>query len=817
MKKQTIVLLAILIIVCIVFSACQSNPDNPIGENTPDATTPTPTVSQSSEPENTESSGSTQTPEINTTALVETQTEAPTPSETTGEPSSTATNTTTSTPTKVPTATKSPTKAPTATKTPTKAPTKAPTATPKPTVPPVDDNVAAQNKTNHWAEYEQVTNIDQGISWPAGQALPVFSSVTGKLDTIHVNQLSDAEKIAFSALQGLVNKTNVRILLTEDGDVPSNTWPDTAGIKFSQNTYTDSTKWNLMKKYVDEIDGVILYTTSKSAHYRNLAGTIAGLKNAIPVNRTTYNNMKAAGIDLPVLVDLTGLNYSSEVDIYNYLYDNYWKDCSKRLIVSAAPTEDYQHTRDIAAAVGAAVVYLDCTDSSQRTVFEKFMKDMADADSTSIVLGWYTTERSGVTTATKYGIGTVPANFYISGTVYGATDHTIQVPAVPTKNAVENKVYIAVYISDGDNIQYMQRYMRKLWDESSSSRGKVPMNWTVSPALVDIGPCLLNYYYKNATNKECFVCGPSGIGYAMPYNTLWENGAAVQDFMGNGKYLQNYTKLSGTYFERAGLRVVTIWDNLTPDQRKAYEANARYLYGVTVQNFKDVPSVSASTVDNLRFAKHEICYGSGYDHVYGDMDSKIKNWNGNSPLFLSYQISVWSKEIKPAQIVQMYNSLKSKYGDKFEFVRADHFFALYNEANNLDYNLCIDKSTTVTANTTTNTKRLRDGSTYTLWKSSNKTNQYVKFDLGATHTISRYVIRFAGANGMDPAYNVHAYRVQVSLDGNNWTTVDTYKENVQNVVDVEIPATKARYVRIVIDDAAGDGYARIADVEIYGK
>ena len=70
---------------------------------------------------------------------------------------------------------------------------------------------------------------------------------------------------------------------------------------------------------------------------------------------------------------------------------------------------------------------------------------------------------------------------------------------------------------------------------------------------------------------------------------------------------------------------------------------------------------------------------------------------------------------------------------------------------------------------------------------------------------------------MDSAYNVHAYRVQVSMDGNSWTTVDTYKENVQNVVDIEISATQARYVRILIDDAAGDGYARIADVEIYGK
>ena len=823
MKRQMLLVFTTLLVFCVILTGCQTVPENPIASNTPEVTSPTPTpdASQTATPESSVQPD-TQEPTAEPTETpsdvpAETPTEQPTEQPTQG----TEVPTQAPTQTQNPTATKSPTKAPTATKTPTKAPTKsptktpAPTATPKPTMPSVDPNELGKNKTNNWVEYEQVTNIESGISWPAGQALPVYSKVTGTLDTSHMDNLSSDEEITFSSLQGLVNKTSVRVLLIENGDVADVTWSNTSGINFSRNTYRKSKRWDLVKKYVSEISGVVLYSTEKSSHYRNLAGTVAGTKNAIPVTLDVYNDMKNAGINLPILVDLTSLTYTSAIDIYNYMYNNYWKDCTKRLIVSANPESDFHHTRDIAASVGGAVVYLDCTKSNQRNVYEKFLKDMADADSTSIALGWYTTERSGVTTGSKYGIGTVPADHFISGTAYGGTDHTIQVPAVPTKDAVENKVYIAVYLSDGDNIQYMQRAMRKFWDESSGSRGRVAMNWTVSPSLVDIGPGILNYYYKNASSKECFVCGPSGIGYAMPYNTLWETGAAVQDFMGNGKYLQNYTKLSGTYFERAGLRVVTVWDNLTTDQRKAYEANARYLYGATVQNFRDVSSVASSTVDNMRFVKHEICYGSSYDDLYKSMENKIKNWNGNSPLFLSYQIDIWG--LRPADVVRLYDALNSKYSGKFEFVRADHFFALYNEANNLDYNLCIDKSTTVTANTTTNTKRLRDGSANTLWTSKSTSNQYVQFDLGAKHTISRYVIRFAGANGMDPAYNVHAYRVQVSNDGNSWTTVDTYKENVQNVVDIEIPATQARYVKIVIDDAAGDGYARIADVEIYGK
>ena len=78
-------------------------------------------------------------------------------------------------------------------------------------------------------------------------------------------------------------------------------------------------------------------------------------------------------------------------------------------------------------------------------------------------------------------------------------------------------------------------------------------------------------------------------------------------------------------------------------------------------------------------------------------------------------------------------------------------------------------------------------------------------------------MRFAGTRGMSTDYNTRAFHVEVSTDGNNWTTVDTYVENIADVVDIDITATNARYVKFVIDDAEGDGYARIADIEIYGK
>src|SRR6478736_4676436 len=348
---------------------------------------------------------------------------------------------------------------------------------------------SASAGTNRYSPYPQVSNISTGFSWPSGQALPTFATPASPLDTILVQDLSPDEEITFSALQGLINKTKPRIYLLDGGaDEGTYTWANTSLVGFgSRILYSNANRYNLIAKYTNQLAGVVLYDPAVSIHYRNLASTVAGLRNAIPVTPAIHAALAGQGINLPVVVDLTSLPYTTPVDIYNYLYDTYWPECNKRVIVSANPSDtgDLHHTRDIATATGGTVVWLSTTTTSERNVLRKFLDDMTPGQ--AIVLGWYTTERSGIVTATSYGIGTIPADFYISGTVYGGNDHRIRIPAVPNKPTLTNKIYICLFISDGDNAQYMQRAMRKIWDQNTSSRGIYPLNWTIAPGMVDLG------------------------------------------------------------------------------------------------------------------------------------------------------------------------------------------------------------------------------------------------------------------------------------------------------------------------------------------
>jgi hypothetical protein len=674
--------------------------------------------------------------------------------------------------------------------------------------------------TNLYAPYPQVSNISTGLAWPSGQALPTFATPGLPLDTILVQDLSPDEEITFSALQGLINKSKPRVYLLDSGtDEGTYTWANTPLVGFgSRILYSNANRYNLIAKYANQLAGVILYDPAVSVHYRNLASTVAGLRNAIPVTPAIHAALAGLGINLPVVVDLTSLTYTTPVDIYNHLYDTYWPECNKRVIVSANPadTGDLHHTRDIAVATGGAVVWLSTTTTSQRNVLREFLDDMTPGE--AIVLGWYTTERSGIVTATSYGIGTIPADFYISGTVYGGNDHRIRIPAVPTRPALQNKIYICLFISDGDNAQYMQRAMRKIWDQNASSRGIYPLNWTVAPGMVDLGPALLNYYYTTATIRDCFVAGPSGMGYIMPVNTLSETGASVGTHLTDPVATDAYTRLTETYLQRAGLRVLTVWDNATAMHRTSYEKNVRNLYGATVHLFAGSSSVVPSIENNrIRFDRLLTPYASTYTAIRDTLNTQINAWNGSGPTFLSAQVSIWG-EMKPNRIVDLCNELKALHPGKLEFVRADHYFNLFNQASNLPFNLSMAAQTSVTGSAGGGNPNLaRDGTPYTLWTSAAPGVRSLTFNFGTPYNLSRYVIRHAGDTLLSQALNTRDYRFQVSADGQLWSTIDTCVSNMVNVTDIEFPLVTAQYARILIDHSGSDAITRVADVEIYGR
>lgn len=508
------------------------------------------------------------------------------------------------------------------------------------------------------------------MKWPEDRIFPCFSYDGGCLDAVESSDMSREEQVAFAALQGIVNRKGVRLLLLDTGsDEGPKTWPRTLGLSFRK---TDP--FTVFSRYLPEAAGALLYSEEKSRHYVNLACTAASVQNAVPMTRPLYDRLREAGSSLPVVEDLTGLDFMTPAEIYLYAYRTYWKKNTHRLLLSQNPKEAF-HLRDLAAAAGCAVIFTENRREEERAVYEKFLSDMEPGR--SVVAGWYTEERSGITTATAYGLSTVPADLYANFTVY-AQDIAPRLCAERPAPPLEDKFYAALFVSDGDNIQYNQRFMRKFWDNSAPLRGKCCVNWTISPALVEAAPGILNYYYDSATEKDCFVSGPSGFGYAMPVNTLDEEIPAGNYVRDDSRFAE-YVRLSNRYFAKAGLRAVTVWDNLTESQREIYTRLADHLYGLTVQLFTEDKESVSSFCNGMPVKQLTPCYSTTLEHLSAVLTREVTRWKGDSPSFLAAQFSVWGR-ISLADLPALEEKMNGLAGGRFAFVRADDFFRLMRAA-----------------------------------------------------------------------------------------------------------------------------------------
>ena len=646
------------------------------------------------------------------------------------------------------------------------------------------------------------------MEWPYAQIIPNFAMPADTLDALDIQEgVSNDERLMFVVLQGLVNKTQPRLFLFEPAGEGKYKWPERLGLRIKE--FPIEKRFELIRKYADELEGVVLYDSSNNIHYANLASTVAGIDNLLPVTRELYVRLLEEGIKLRVVSDLTRLNFTRTTQIYDYLYTNYWKRCTHRLLVSQPPERGF--VRDLAVASGAAIVWLDVRKWNESVILRKFLKDMKSGE--SLITGWFPEERSGVGITTEYGLSIVPSDFYMNATVYAGMSKSIHYPVIPKMPKLENKVYLTLFLSDGDNVQYCQHAMSQLWEKNG--RGNIPINWTISPALVDFGPALLNYYYDTATDNDCFASGPSGIGYSLIYdshNYVWNTNSSMT--------ILPYVQWTQQYLDKSGLRIITIWDEINDEQRSVYARFCRNLYGLTLQDWEHQPYKLPNQIQDhsLPVIANLPCYANGVDVIYSFWQDTIAKFDGSKPIFLSAQGESW--KMGPDNVVALKERLEKLSPGNIVICRGDHFFNLYRKANGIPFNLMLSPELQIkTSPSKTPSENVADGSVAEkqIWVSAtNDGKAFIQFDIKDTYLINRYVIRHAGNAGLPDILNTRNFMLEVSNDGKEWSVVDRQYENTLSVTDVDIVPVKARYVRISISDSGKDHFALIADIEIYG-
>jgi hypothetical protein len=314
--------------------------------------------------------------------------------------------------------------------------------------------------------------------------------------------------------------------------------------------------------------------------------------------------------------------------------------------------------RDYIVAAQAPVFWLDPEDATQATLFTSIL-ERAQPDTP--YLGWFPQghEMTGVTLCGQHASPVVAADFYINGSVFAGgarvpISSRITHPPVPK---VQNKIYLTLTMVEGDNAQYNQHRMRDMWDDAG--RGAVPLNWSISVLLYDLGPAILGYYQRTATANDLLMAGPSGAGYTYP--AVWPAAA-----------LEGYTQRSGAYMQATGMDTLFAYNRngstdlpFTASIIDRYERNIPGLLGIVynyesssqVSFLEGIPLATLLGVNDLASGQTELAQVAAA-------------WSGTAPMFVAAGLESWN--MMPTDAKNLVDSL----GSQFQVVRGDTFFQM---------------------------------------------------------------------------------------------------------------------------------------------
>jgi hypothetical protein len=485
-----------------------------------------------------------------------------------------------------------------------------------------------------------------GLDWPTNQFLPHFAAPVPVLDCLDLSSSSDEEVDLFTSLEGLVNRTRPQIITVNRREAEGKfTW-----VRLHQLTFRMVKRYDAILKYRTNITGLVV-TDPEQPNTLNLATTMAGVNNELICDPSLLPTLTNGPYNLRIVDDLRG-RFADKIAVYLYLYKNYWSRCTRRIFAGMSP-DIHGKLRDYLVAMKVATVWLGPGKSEDANLLSSFVSKMKPVH--GIYIGWWPGEGDGLEWIAQYGIPVLASDFFCNGTVFSGVRHPIRIPPIPTPPPLENKVYVALILSDGDNVQYMQHAMKKNWKDPA--RGTIPIGWTASPMTVDLDPMMLDNYWKTATTNDCLVSGPSGAGYAH-----------INDWP--SAYVAAFTKESAPYLQQSGLRVITIWDRVTTVVADSFAKNCPNLLGLTDQggNYSQVNL-------GLRTIRLTPTYTSTVHEMIQYIGEAAANWDGHRPLFIAAQANVWN--MGPKQLVQVAKGLDA---NKYKLVRPDQLFMLANQA-----------------------------------------------------------------------------------------------------------------------------------------
>ncbi len=302
--------------------------------------------------------------------------------------------------------------------------------------------------------------------------------------------MTGKEMTAVSSLQGILAQDRAAVYI--EGSLGSSAEKlAAASVKHGFEVEYVADAWELVNKFKSEIGGkYVLYNDvgDRDVSERDLSINYAAVVSAVEHYVMVAKSDEQAAIDAGLTLgeDATKLNTRA-------VFDTYKDRLNKNVLIHQEPSNRY--LRDYAIASKAMCFYSDYYDgdSSVKTDI------LAWADDNAPILGWTDNEINFVSSNSVMSKVTVAADwasnlsFYSAETSFDLTQENYEQREITPQS---NKHYVAIVMSDGDNVQWQTRgFATDSKYFGSQYRGEFPMTWTTAPSLYDLAPSTLDGLY----------------------------------------------------------------------------------------------------------------------------------------------------------------------------------------------------------------------------------------------------------------------------------------------------------------------------------
>jgi hypothetical protein len=244
----------------------------------------------------------------------------------------------------------------------------------------------------------------------------------------------------------------------------------------------------------------------------------------------------------------------------------------------------------------AQVMWWDGDEQLRSPLSMQLLRWLQQCEQRAVVIGWGPSEIGVVQALAAHAAAIHASDWAVNMASYASFYAPVlrqRLPRAASAAALappRGKHTVTFLLSDGDNLQ-VKRPLRRgdrndprlqwliggsfaspangWW--GSSSRGSVAMGWTVSPAMAELAPSVLQRFYHEASPSDVFVAGPSGVAYTFP------------DIIANATA---FAGLTMQYMRRADLAIVNVIADsdcdaecATPYVRAGAQAVFLYTYG----------------------------------------------------------------------------------------------------------------------------------------------------------------------------------------------------------------------------------------------